>query len=97
MAFVECVIESMAPGSQDKPVQAPLQATSSGLSSDNCLKADWGFDIVFRDPSRSRSALAKADAASRARGVPQAHTGGIVSACLLCLYNMPLLDAPQLL
>lgn len=80
-------------------LQAPLQATSSGLSSGNCLKADWGFDIVFRDPSRSRSALchAKADAASRARGVPQARTGGIVSACLLCLCNMPLLDAPQLL
>jgi hypothetical protein len=93
MAFVQCVIESTVPAPQDTPVHAPFQETSSGVPPDQ--PRDWlNNPVVFEDSSRSSSILARVAAASRARSGHYALTGGTVSDCLLCLYYMPLLDAP---
>jgi len=60
------------------------QSSASGIPPEP-LRDAWGNPVWFGDPPPSKFPHG---------GVPQAHGGGPMSACLLCQYNIPKLDTP---
>ncbi len=97
VAFAESLIESIARGDEDLPVREWLTQKEVFRKRHAAPVDDLNFPASTDEPASNGSSTARLpERVSQAsqRGAPTTHTGGTVSACLLCQYKIPLLDAP---